>query len=209
MGEAIQEATGERIDHEINPEVSARRNALFDKYISPYKNMIYKLCIKYSDKSEDVEENYTIVLTTLFRGIETYDPSREIKTWIHIVTKRQVFEINRKRAQDDNRDRDHDVHAVCDNILDDDRISANCMCLENYRELYNDDILAALDAMKPMYKDALLLQMAGYSLQEIADIEFEKGNLSSRNIDTVKSRLFLARQYMRDKITRDGKRKTD
>ena len=208
MGEAIQEAA-DRIDHELTPEVATRRNALFDKYIRPYFNMIYKLCIKYSDSSEDVEENYSIVLTTLFRGIETYDPCREIKTWIHIVTKRQVFEINRKRAKDDNRDRDHDIHIVCDDLLDDDAPSANCMWLENYRELYNDDILAALDSMKPMYKEALLLQMAGYSLQEIADIEFEKGNLTSRNIDTVKSRLFLARQYMREKITRDGKRKTD
>lgn len=208
MGEAIQEAA-DRIDHELTPEVATRRNALFDKYIRPYFNMIYKLCIKYSDSSEDVEENYSIVLTTLFRGIETYDPCREIKTWIHIVTKRQVFEINRKRAKDDNRDRDHDIHIICDDLLDDDAPSANCMCLENYRELYNDDILAALDSMKPMYKEALLLQMAGYSLQEIADIEFEKGNLTSRNIDTVKSRLFLARQYIREKITRDGKRKTD
>ncbi len=208
MGEAIQEAA-ERIDHELTPEVATRRNALFDKYIRPYFNMIYKLCIKYSDSSEDVEENYSIVLTTLFRGIETYDPCREIKTWIHIVTKRQVFEINRKRAKEDNRDRDHDIHIICDDVLDDDTPSANCMCLDNYRELYNDDILAALDSMKPMYKEALLLQMAGYSLQEIANIEFEKGNLTSRNIDTVKSRLFLARQYMREKITRDGKRKTD
>lgn len=208
MGETIRKAAGE-LDNGLNPEVAARRNALFDKYIRPYFNMVYKLCIQYSNRSEDVEENYSIVLTTLFRGIETYDPSREIKTWIHIVTKRQVFEVNRKRAKEDNRDRDQDVHDICDNIMDDDHISSNCMCLENYREFYNDDILAALDSMKPMYKDALLLQMAGYSLQEIADIEFEKGNLTSRNIDTVKSRLFLARQYMREKITRDGKRKTD
>lgn len=208
MGEALH-AAAERPDNELNPEVASRRNALFDKYIRPYFNMIYKLCIRYSDSSVDVEENYSIVLTTLFRGIETYDPSREIKTWIHIVTKRQVFEINRKRAKEDNRDRDHDIHVVSEDLLEDDTPSANCMCLENYRQLYNDDILAALDSMKPMYKEALLLQMAGYSLQEIADIEFEKGNLSSRNIDTVKSRLFLARQYMREKITRDGKRKTD
>ena len=208
MGEAIQEAVG-RNSYELNPEVAARKNALFDKYIRPYFNMVYKLCIRYSDRSEDVEENYSIVLTTLYRGIETYDPSREIKTWIHIVTKRQVFEINRKRAKDDNRDRDRDIHVICDDILDEDAPSANCMSLDNYRRWYNDDILAALDSMKPMYREALLLQMAGYSLQEIAEIEYEKGNLASRNIDTVKSRLFLARQYMRDKITRDGKRKTD
>lgn len=205
MGETIQ-ASASRNQRELTSEVAERRNALFDKYIRPYFNMIYKLCIQYSDNSEDVEENYSIVLTTLFRGIETYDPSREIRTWIHIVTKRQVFEVNRKRAKDNDKDEDCNVY---DEIIDNNHVSANTMSVDNYRQLYNDDILAALDSMKPMYRDALLLQMAGYTLQEIADIEYEKGNLASRNIDTVKSRLFLARQYMREKITRDGKRKTD
>ena len=209
MGTAIHQKA-ERIDRELNQDVAIRRNALFNKYIRPYFNMIYKLCIMYSDKSEDVEENYTIVLTSLFRGIETYDPTKALTTWIHIVTKRQVFEINRKRYKEDNRDRDKDNEAIeCDSLLGEDGPTYCCMDLENYREFYNDDILAALDSMKPMYKDALLLQMAGYSLQEIADIEYEKGNLASRNIDTVKSRLFLARQYMKDKITRDGIRRTN
>lgn len=208
MGEAIHEE-GRISQPGLAPEVAERRNALFDNYIRPYFNMVYKLCIRYSDRLQDVKENYYAVLTTLYKGIETYDPSREIKTWIHIVTKRQVFEINRKRAKDNNKDNEHDVNSLLDEMIDEDHLSANCMCLENYRTMYNDDILAALDSMKPMYRDALLLQMAGYSLQEIADIEFEKGSLTSRNIDTIKSRLFLARQYMRDKITRDGKRKVD
>ena len=81
------------------------------------------------------------------------------------------------------------------------------MGLENYRELYSDDILAVLDSMKPIHKDALLLQEAGYSLKEIADIEYDKGTLKYRNIETVKSRLFLARQYLKKYLTRDGKRK--
>lgn len=209
MAKTIHNAAGKQ-DREIDPAVALRRNTLFDKYISPFYNMVYKLCIKYSDNSIDVEENYSIVLTTLFRGIETYDPEREIKTWIHIVTKRKVFEINRKRAShNSHKNRDQDIQVVVEDILDNDAPNANCMCLENYRQMYDDDILVALDSMKPMYRDALLLQMAGYSLQEIAEIEYEKGNLISRNIDTVKSRLFLARQYMRDKITRDGKRKKD
>lgn len=205
MEEALQQT---QFDHEVTAEVAERRTILFNKYIRPYYNMIYKLCIKYTDRSHDVEENYSTVLATLFRGIETYDPNREIKTWIHIVTKRQVFEINRKRAKEDKIDRDHQIHEVGDEIISEDDVSFSAMDMTNYREYYNDDILAVLDSMKPMYRDALLLQQAGYSLQEIVDIEYEKGSLSSKNIDTVKSRLFLARQYMKDKITRDGIRKT-
>ena len=86
------------------------------------------------------------------------------------------------------------------------------MGIENYRELYNDDILAALDALKPCYSHALLLQEAGYALKEIAEIEYNRGTLKSKNIETVKSRLRIARTFLKNQLTRDGQRishKTD
>lgn len=209
MGKAIQKAK-QRIDNEINPDVAARRNALFNQYIVPHKDLIYWCCIQYSDSSENVEENYTLSLTNLYRGIETYDPTRPIVPWIHCVVKRFVFNINKDRYTERQlQEANRDVNICCDDIYDNDSVKWNMMNLDNYRELYSDEILSALDEMKPTHRDALLLQQAGYSLIEIANIEYEKGTLSSRNIDTVKSRLFLARQYMKKKITRDGKRKTD
>lgn len=79
------------------------------------------------------------------------------------------------------------------------------MGIDNYRELYNDDILNALDQLKPQYRRALLYQQAGYRLKEIAEIEYRNGALESRNIETIKSRLFLARQTLQQLLTRDGK----
>ena len=40
------------------------------------------------------------------------------------------------------------------------------------------------------------------------EIEYQNGALESRNIDTIKSRLFLARQQLQQLLTRDGKRRT-
>lgn len=194
------------IDKETDPEVAARRNELFNQYVVPYYNMIYKLCIKYSYKSQNVQENYIEVLINFFRRIETYDPSRPIRTWLHICTKRHIYSMERKRVAEDNADCDHDIEDLGDTILDDDEVIGNVMGIDNYRELYNDDILAVLDEMKPIHRDAFLLQEAGYSLKEIVEIEYQKGTLKSKNIETVKSRLFLARQYLKKHLTRDGKR---
>jgi DNA-directed RNA polymerase specialized sigma24 family protein len=83
------------------------------------------------------------------------------------------------------------------------------MTTENYREHVGDPLYNALQSLKPMYRDALLLQDAGYSLKEIAEIEYQKGTLASKNIDTVKSRLHLARQHIKSKVTRYGQSKTD
>ena len=168
--------------------------------------MVYKLCINYTYNSSNVEENYTEVLVNFYRRIETYDPERPITTWLHIVTKRQVAEIERRRKRQDNKDYDQDIESFAESLPEDD-CCGNVMGIENYSELYNDDILHALKNMKSIHRDALLLQEAGYSLKEIAEIEFEKGTLKSNNIETIKSRLYLARQYMKNHITRDGKRK--
>jgi RNA polymerase sigma factor (sigma-70 family) len=196
-------------DPELDPQVAERRNSLFEKYVKPYLNMVYKLCINYTYNPANVEENYTEVLVNFYRRIETYNPDLSILTWLHIVTKRQIAEIEKKRKQQDNKDYDRDIETYIDDVFSDSEPSGNIMDVNNYRELYNDDILFVLDRMKSIHRNAFLLQEAGYSLKEIAEIEFNKGTLKSRNIETVKSRLFLARQFLKNHLTRDGKRKTD
>lgn len=211
MGEQICETDGRNVDRELDPEVVKLRTELYNKYVAPYYNMIYKLCMNYTYDPANVEENYTEVLVNFFRRIDTYDPNRSIHTWLHIVTKRQVAELERRRKRHDNKSYDVDIedYGECDWMTNENHISGNVMGVDNYRELYNDDILAVLDSMKPIHRDAWILQQAGYSLKEIADIENKKGTLKSRNIETVKSRLFFARQYLRKNLTRDGKRKID
>lgn len=83
----------------------------------------------------------------------------------------------------------------------------NAMGMENYREFCNDDILNALDSLKPIYREALLLQQAGYKLEEIVEISYRNGNMKSRSLDTMKSRIFLAKQQMRKHITPDGEKR--
>lgn len=208
--EAAQQAV---TDQQLSEEVIARRKALFDLYVAPYKNMIYKLCMNYTFRHTDVQENYLEVMTNLYRYIETYDTSKSIHTWLHIVTKRCVYDLDQKRKkQRDTLNDDNDIESVADDesLLDRGHISSNVMGVDNYRELYNDDILWALDQLKPQYKRALIYQQAGYKLKEIAELEYQNGALESRNIDTVKSRLFLARKELQKLLTRDGeRRKTD
>lgn len=205
MEEQVREAIN---DPELDPRTVETRNALFDKYVSPYQNLIYKLCINYTTNKANVQENYNDVLVNFYRGIETYNPTMSIITWLHIVTKRHVFEMEkRRRRQEINKDYDVDIEC-CDGSIDqEDEPSGNVLGIDNYREYYNDDILAVLDQMKDIHRDALIYQESGYSLKEIAEIEFKKGRLKSRNIETIKSRLFHARQFLQEHLTRDGERR--
>lgn len=202
MEEPVHE---ELIDREQTSEIINERHKLYVQYIVPYYNMIYKLCMKYTYDKRNIQENYNEVLVNFYRRVNTYNPERSILTWLHIVTKREVFELERRRQKENNKSYDNDIEDFIDN-QDDFDPGAIMMDITNYRALYTDEILEVLDEMKPIHRDALLLQQAGYSLKEIADIEYAKGTLKSYNIDTVKSRLFLARQFMKKRITRDGER---
>lgn len=190
----------------IDDQSVERKHILFERYVTPYTNMIYKLCIKYTFDPQDVEDNYVEVLANFYKYIETYKPEMSIRTWLHIVTKRYIIDADKKRASSRNGDDDIDIDDVCDEIEDEGEISYKAMDINNYRELYSDDIVEALDSLKEIYREALLLQMAGYKLNEIMDISFENGNLKTKNIETVKSRLHLAKKEMRNRISRDGEK---
>jgi RNA polymerase sigma factor (sigma-70 family) len=192
----------------IDAESVARRTLLFEKYVLPHVNLVYKLCINYTANQEDIDDNYVEVLTNFYKYIETYDPSKSIQTWLHIVTKRYIMDADSKRSHMKFSD-NLNVSDIGDKVLGDDEINTNHMSEENYRQFYNDDVLQALDSLEPIYKEALLLQQAGYKLHEIMDITYKNGSLKTRNIETVKSRLFLAKKKMRQMITRDGEKRTN
>jgi RNA polymerase sigma factor (sigma-70 family) len=195
-------------DPELNPDVIALRHSLFNKYVAPHLDMIHALCVKYTFDYEYLAENYNEVLVNFYRSIATYDPERSIQTWLHIVTKRHVLELERRRKRHDNKCHDVDVEEVCDTCEEGGFGTIQEITdISNYRDLYSDGLLTALEELSTIHRDALLLQDAGYSLKEIADIEHAKGTLDSRNIETLKSRLFFARNFLKKRLTKDGKRK--
>lgn len=184
-----------------------RRTELLHKYILPHKNLVYSICIKYTFNPEDIADNYTEALANFFKYIESYDPKRPLKTWIYAVTKRLMSDLNERNRNRLPPSDNVDVQNIAGTVLDEADPGANCMGMDNYREYYNDDILRALDSLKPIYRETLLLQQAGYRLGEIVEICYRNGSLKARNIETVKSRLFLAKSQLRKMLTRDGERR--
>jgi len=182
------------------------RTELFNRYILPNRNLVYRLCIRYTFLQENIADNYSEALVNFFRYITTYAPQRSLLNWIHIVTKRFVMEQNRRHGRLPVSE-NVDVFKLASSLSDEDETHGNAMGMDNYRKFYNDDILAALDQLKPIYREALLLQQAGYKLEEIVEISYRNGNMKSRSMDTMKSRIFLAKQQMRKLITPDGEKR--
>ena len=141
--------------------------------------------------------------------MDSYDPARPVKTWIYAVTKRLVADLNNRNRSRMPPDDNIDLSEISSSLTDEDEPSGNCMGMDNYREYYNDDILWALDRLKPIYREALLLQQAGYKIGEIMEITYRNGTLQTRNVETVKSRLFLAKNQLRKLLTHYGEKRMD
>jgi RNA polymerase sigma factor (sigma-70 family) len=131
--------------------------------------MVYKLCIQYSFSAADVEDNYIEALINFYKYIESYDPSRSIQTWLHIVTKRLVNEMNHRNSRLKRND-DTDISLITGYYTGEGDGNELDMQQGNYRELYGDEVLAALESLKSIYREALLLQLAGYRLNQIMEI---------------------------------------
>ena len=185
------------------------RTALFNKYVYPHRNLIYHICIKNTNLEDNIQDNYNEVLLNFFKYVSSYNPERPIKTWIYAVASRCIFELEIKRNQFKRTGEVGaiDIEEMADKLIDDYEINANHIGTDNYRELFSDEILSALEEIKPMYRFPLLLQISGYKLDEITNIMYKSKLLKTPNVETTKSRIFLAKKQLRELLTRDGKRK--
>lgn len=188
----------------LTDEESIRtRTALFHKYVYPYRNLIYHICIKNTRENDNIADNYNEVLINFFRYVSSYDPKREVKTWIYAVTVRMLADLEKKNCR---FMREGNVGAMNMEQLADEYQTED-VTLERYRDLFGDEVLEALEKIGRMYREPLLLQVAGYKLEEIMEILYQRGNLKSKNLETTKSRIFLAKKKLKEMLTRDGKRK--
>lgn len=198
-------------------DVTAKiRQDLFYKYVWPHRNLVYKLCINYTEDQEDIEDNYNEALANFYKYIETYDPKKSIQTWLHIITKRLVFHLNvRNRSyKDEHIDVEslHDLYEVeyegyglmsdsDENLKDSSELNTD------YQECYSDPVMEALLSLKPMYREAIILQQQGYKIKEMTEICYKRGTLKVKNDETMKSRLWVAKQQLMKMIDRNGNRR--
>lgn len=176
----------------LKEEDLKKKNELFYTYIDPNRRLVKYLCWKYSCSRQEIEDNYIEALTNLYKYINTYDPTKSIETWIHISTKRLIYELNYK-YQKFKRDNNQDINKIVDTHTTLNHMSEKEVSIENYRSFYSDRTLNALDQLNPKYKEAFLLSQTGYSLKEIVEITHKNGTLKNPNVQTVKSRIHLAR----------------
>ncbi|MGL5016104.1 MAG: RNA polymerase sigma factor [Bacteroidales bacterium] len=195
------------------------RRELFNKLILPHLNGVYRLCINYTMKPEFVEENYLEALNNLFLYIKTFNPEQSLKTWIHIVTKRHIVQIDKARrctVVSGRGDKSHIIQVDIE-MIDEERSIDDKSWREvsGYKSMHGEDVLDqhigddlryALSKIPPLSRRLLLMQYDGLSNRDIAKILFSEKEIDKPDPKLVKSRMNAARQQIKKHIDRYGQR---
>lgn len=181
----------QKIDYEL-------RNQLFELHITPRLGYVYKICIKMARAPDHIPELNNEVLTTLLKGIMTYDPSLPVLRWIHTVAKRRIWKIYSRRS------------ILRDDYVDIDRVSSgmiynDCDACYDMEESLSPGMMAAIEMLKPAQKTATILKIQNHTIPEIAKILYDNELIKTLNNNTAKSVLFNARSKLSKLVDRDGR----
>ena len=206
MGEHGKDSKAAQVKKGSVKTICKANKELFKKYIEPNLDYIKSLVMYYSDDSQEVDDNFVYTLEEFAKGISTYDPSQPLQTWIHVCVKHSCYRQNKKRS---NR-LSHKTGLSLDMVSQSTKSSPSIDPDKDHVSLIDsisDEVYGALMQIPPIKLSPFLLQAQGYSLNEIVEIEFERGNLESRSVHAIKARIFWTRDKLRTILGSYGYRK--
>jgi len=204
---------GTRGGHKPKNRISERkRNELFRQYVQPNFEVILKYVRFYIDKAQNVDDDFNYVITQMFKYIHTYNPVRSLKTWLHIVTKRSVFNQNARRSKVAGL---FSNEAAVKEVDDEDFMAVSAVNVEagynvvigSFLDNISDEVYNALMKIPSSKLSPFLLQMQGYSIRDIVVKEFESGHIDRQSEEIIKSRIFWTRHELQRILKENGIRR--
>ena len=189
-----------------------KRNELFQLYVQPNFDEILKYVRFYIDRNQNIDDDFNHVITQMFKYIHTYNPHRSLKTWLHIVTKRSVFNQNEQRSKASGL---FSNEAAVKEVDDEDFMAVSAVNVESsynvitgsFLDNISDEVYNALMKIPSSKLSPFLLQMQGYSIRDIVVKEYESGHIDRMSEEIVKSRIFWTRHELQRLLKENGIRR--
>jgi len=160
----------------------------FEKIVERYDRTIYNLAYRMVRNEDDAEDITQAVFIKVFRKLDTFDPDRKLFSWLYRIAVNECLNHLKRRKHEVVADHDYAVARQCpwDDVARGER---------------SELLEGALMELKPEYRVVIVLKyFLEFSYREISDI----AGIPEK---TVKSRLFTARQQMRDALMGLGYRR--
>ena len=171
----------------------ARYDEVFERELLPHvgalQTFAYHLTYNQDDADDLVQETYL----KAYRFIDKYDAGTNAKAWLFKILKNAYINEYRKKAKQPNKVDFDEIAAYHD--TDENRINGYSDLREDvFENMMGDEVTTAINSLPVDFRTVILLcDIEGFTYEEIA-------NIIDVPIGTVRSRLFRARNLLKDKL---------
>lgn len=172
----------------------SKYDIIFENELLPHvgalQTFAYHLTYNQDDADDLVQETYL----KAYRFIDKYDEGTNAKAWLFKILKNAYINEYRKKVKQPTKVDYEEIVAYHD--TDDDRISGYSDLREEiFLHMMGDEVTSAINSLPIDFRTVILLcDIEGFTYEEIASI-------IDVPIGTVRSRLFRARNLLKEKLT--------
>ncbi|HZV70027.1 MAG TPA: sigma-70 family RNA polymerase sigma factor [Saprospiraceae bacterium] len=172
----------------------SKYDTIFEKELLPHVNALQTFAYHLTYNQEDADDLVQETYLKAYRFIDKYDEGTNAKAWLFKILKNAYINEYRKRVKQPTKVDYEEIVAYHD--TDDDRISGYSDLREEiFLHMMGDEVTSAINSLPIDFRTVILLcDIEGFTYEEIASI-------IDVPIGTVRSRLFRARNLLKEKLT--------
>jgi RNA polymerase sigma-70 factor (ECF subfamily) len=177
----------------IEDEIKKRKDKIFDEEFFPHMKALYNFAFHLTYDGESANDLVQETFLKAYRFIDSYQKGTNSKAWLFKILKNEFINNYRKKTK---RPLSVDFEDVINYHESDDAGYVGSLDLrqEIYQNMMGDEITIALNNLPTDFKTIILLcDIEGFTYEELAKI-------LDIPIGTVRSRLFRARNMLKEKL---------
>ena len=167
-------------------ECLAGNGQAFARLVERYERPVYNVALRMLRNPEDARDVSQNVFLKAYQGLAQYDPQYRFYSWIYRIAINEslnLLRLRRREAGPVDEQQPADGPGPAESLAED---------------VTQREVADAIDCLKPDYRAVIVLKyVAERSYEEIAGI-------LGIEVKTVRSRLFTARQLMKDRLAARG-----
>lgn len=177
----------------MEDEIKKRKDKIFDEEFFPHMKALYNFAFHLTYDEENANDLVQETFLKAYRFIDSYQKGTNSKAWLFKILKNEFINNYRKKVK---RPVNVDFEDVINYHESDDANYVGSLDLrqEIFQNMMGDEITIALNNLPVDFKTIILLcDIEGFTYEELAKI-------LDIPIGTVRSRLFRARNMLKEKL---------
>ena len=177
---------GDNVDAARVRDCLAGDSRAFAALVERYEKPVYNVALRMLRNPEDARDIAQSVFLKAWLNLSSYDPKYKFYSWIYRMAINESLNILRTRGRD--------AESVDERLAADETGPADMLAADQSREA----VLAALRRLSPEHRSVIVLRY-------FVDLPYEDiAQVLDLDPKTVKSRLYSARQVLKDRLSARG-----